>query len=167
MYSGRLALPRALYRVRQFSKFCRASVSKAEQRVAAEQLGESLFPLFMKMALPDQRHCLDVYHSLRDSDCDDPEMLTAALIHDVGKSNVGIWQRVAYVLLRQLAPRQLRSIASNGTGWRVGLSSLHYHEKAGGQLAKAAGASDAIVQLISGDSADIRKTTLRAVDDSC
>ena len=103
MYSGRLALSRALYRVRQFSKFCRASVSEAEQRVAAEQLGESLFPLFMKMALPDQRHCLDVYHSLRGSHCDDPEMLTAALIHDVGKSNVGIWQRVAYVLLKTVS----------------------------------------------------------------
>ena len=167
MYSGKLAPSRALYRFRQFSKFCRATVSKAEQRIAAEQLGESLFPLFMKMALPDQRHCLDVYHSLRTNGCDDPEMLTAALIHDAGKRNVGIWQRVAYVLLKQLAPRQLHRIASNGTGWRVGLSSLHYHEKVGGQLAKAAGASDDIVHLISGDSADIRKTTLRAVDDSC
>ena len=167
MYSGSLTLVQARCRVRQFFKSCRASVSKAEQRVAAEQLGDSLFQLFMKMALLDQRHCLDVYHTLRGSGCDDTELLTAALIHDVGKRNVVIWQRVAYVFLKQLAPRQLRRIASNGTGWRAGLSSLHYHEEVGSQLAKAAGASDVVVQLINGDGPDTRRTTLRAVDDSC
>lgn len=154
--------PRPLYRARQFFASLRPRIGDDKRREAIAYLGEGQSPLFEAMALPDQRHCLDVFQALRRQGHDDRDLLTAALLHDVGKENARLGQRVAYVLLQALSPRLLARLAGGG-----GLAVLHRHAERGARLAAAAGASDAVVRLIRGDPADPRSALLQAADDSC
>ena len=151
--------PRPLYRARQFFASLRPRIGDDERREAIAYLGEGQSPLFEAMALPDQRHCLDVFQALRRQGHDDRDLLTAALLHDVGKENARLGQRVAYVLLQALSPRLLARLP--------GLAALHRHAERGGGLAAGAGATEAVVRLIRGDPADPRSALLQAADDSC
>lgn len=152
--------PRPLYRARQFFAALRPRISDEELDEARVYLDEGLWPLFESMALPDRRHCLDVFQALRRQGHADRDLLTAALLHDVGKENIRLWQRVAYVLLEALSPRLPERLSG-------GLAALHRHAQRGAVLAAAAGASEAVVGLIRGDPADPRSVLLRAADDSC
>jgi len=138
------------------------------QRLNAEQQR-----LFYAMTARDQRHCLDVFHALERETHSDPELLLAALLHDVGKGPVRLWHRVAYVLIRALSPRLLRRLASdNGSGWRQALASFSDHSRRGAVLVEATGAPEAVVLLVRLHSgaeiaADPRVALLRAADESC
>jgi hypothetical protein len=50
----------------------------------------ALFALFQRMARSEQQHALHVMQFLRASGYDDPDLLTAALLHDAGKSRYGM-----------------------------------------------------------------------------
>lgn len=153
---------RPLYRARQFFAALRPRISNEELDEARAYLDEGLWPLFESMALPDRRHCLDVFQALRRQGHADRDLLTAALLHDVGKGrNIHLWQRVAYVLLEALSPRLLERLAGGG------LAALRRHAERGARLAAAAGANEAVMGLIRGDAADPRSDLLRAADDSC
>ncbi len=164
-------LSRALYRARQFREALHPTVSPAEQREAAETLGRGLAPLFASMQPRDQRHCFDVYRSLRRRGCGDREILQAALLHDAGKgrlagAHIRLWHRVAYVLLEASAPRLLGRLARD----RNAFACLHNHPARGAALAQAHGASPAVVELIARheehDAANERLQLLRAADDA-
>lgn len=165
---------RALYRARQFREALRPTMSAAEQREAEETLGPDLAPLFASMQRRDQRHCFDVYASLRRPRSDrggDQEILQAALLHDAGKgrlagAHVRLWHRVAYVLLEAASPGLLHRLARD----RNAFACLHNHPARGAALAQAHGASPAVVDLIARheqhDAADERLHLLRAADDA-
>lgn len=165
------SVSRALYRSRQLLSALRPRLRPDERAEARALLGEALFPLFRSMSPRDQRHCLDVFRALRARGCRDAHLLTAALLHDVGKGRlagppVRLWHRVAFVLLAALAPRLLDR-------WRGGgLATLRRHAQRGAELAARAGAPPAVVELIRrheecGQGADPRLRLLRAADDSC
>lgn len=162
------SLSRSLYRARQFFAALRPRLDGAEREEAAAVLGEGLLPLFESMARRDQRHCLDVYHALGKRGCRDREVLTAALLHDVGKGRlagpqVRLWHRVAYVVLAAAAPLLTR-LAGGGLG------TLHRHSQRGAELAAAAGASRTVVELIrrheAADAAGDELRWLQAADDA-
>lgn len=163
---------RALYRARQFLSSLHPRIDAAERAQAAALLGQRLAPLFDSMSARDQRHCLEVFRALRAQGCADPDLLVAALLHDVGKGRldsptVRLWHRVAYVLLDALAPSLLDRWARWG-----GLGTIHRHAARGADLVAAAGAPPAVVELIRHhegptEGADQRLRLLRAADDSC
>lgn len=157
--SGR-APARALYRSRQFFGALRPRVDPALRDEAFGLLREPERHLFQSMTPRDQQHCLAVYRRLRESfpgkDHDDPDLLTAALLHDAGKGRTALWHRVAYVLLQGAAPVLLRRIARPGDGpsskdWRATLYRCLHHEALGAQLARAAGCSERTAALIRGE----------------
>ncbi|NJN17941.1 MAG: hypothetical protein HC822_17545 [Oscillochloris sp.] len=94
------------YRVRQFTAALHAQVTPAELAEVAAQLSPAELGLFRAMARYDQRHCFDVYGTLRGAGYQDPLLLRAALIHDCGKcDDLGRplalpWYVVATVLKR-------------------------------------------------------------------
>ena len=158
---------RPLYRARQFVAALHPRLDAAERDEARALLGERLFALFGSMERRDQRHCLDVYRRLGDSGCADADLLAAALLHDAGKGRlagprVRLWQRVVYVLLEA---------ASTGVLERAGggLGVLHRHAEVGAELAAAAGASPAVVEMIGEherrEGQDERQRQLRHADD--
>ena len=129
-----------------------------------------MMPLFESMPERDQRHCLDVYETLRASGCDDREVLAAALIHDAGKGSltgarVRLWHRVAYVLLENAPPPLMRAAA----GQNRGIDVLQKHGDKGVELAQEFGASPEIVWLLaemeSEGALDERVAMLKAADE--
>jgi len=106
--------------------------------------------LFAGMPRQDQRHGLDVLYGLRERGADASELLAAALLHDVAKSEgVGTWHRVFAVLVRALRPEWLGRLASpDPTSWRFPLWLQLRHAQRGAELAEAAGCDAATVRLI-------------------
>lgn len=165
-------LKRPAYRVGQFLGALRPTVSEDEREAVVPLLSPELLDLFLTMSVRDQRHCLDVYYSLRTADCEDYDLLRAALLHDAGKGrvtgySVRLWHRVAYVTLRSVAPCLLATAAAHSRGLNIMLQ----HAELGGTLAEARGASPAVVDLIrrheGAHTEDIRLRMLQAADDSC
>jgi hypothetical protein len=107
--------------------------------------------LFATMSLNDQRHSLTVYRALRARGCDDPEMLTAALLHDSGKGGgrVRFWVRPPVVLLKAFAPGVLAWLARDDHSWfRRPFYNAWRHAEIGADLAAAAGLSERVATLI-------------------
>ena len=163
---------RSLYRTRQFFGSFRPRIHDDDRDGAATVLGERLWPLFESMSPRDQKHSIDTFRLLKAQGCVDSELLSAALLHDVGKgrlagARVRLWHRVAYVLLAVGAPALLRRL-TNGRG---GLANLHHHSERGAVVAEALGVGPATVELIrrhhEDDITDERLAMLRAADESC
>ena len=104
----------------------------------------------------DRRHGLDVFYTLRSAGQAQPDLLAAALLHDVGKSvhegrRLWLWQRVLIVLLAALRPGQVEALAAAGADprdWRH-LFFVHvHHPRQGAELALAAGCSSLTATLI-------------------
>lgn len=142
-------LARARYRSRQFFDALRADVGEADRARVARYLSPEQQRLFYSMALRDQRHALDVLDALERQGHGDEALLAAALLHDVGKGPIRLWERVAFVLLKAASPRLLERAASeDGAGWRRTLWRSLHHAERGADLAEASGASPETVRLI-------------------
>jgi hypothetical protein len=123
------------------------------------------------MQVSDQRHCLDVYRWLQNRGCNDPDTLTAALIHDAGKGRLAggrirLWHRVMYVLLAP-APSLLAAFARASHG----MTALVAHGEVTVRLAAEHGAPEGVLRLLHELDGRLptgeRGTLLQAADDSC
>lgn len=144
------------YRVQQFIRATGASIRREE--VEETLLGRYLPPqaasLFRSMPRYDQQHALRVLATLQQGGHDDPDLLAAALLHDVGKSvprrdRSRLWHRVAAVLMRALQPGLLARIGRDEPGsWRRPFYLQQNHAALGAELAQQARCSEATVNLI-------------------
>jgi hypothetical protein len=125
--------------------------------------------LFASMARNDQRHSLTVYRALRERGCTDPEMLSAALLHDSGKGSerVRLWVRPTVVLIRASMPRALFWLVHDDRSWwRRPFYNAWHHAEVGADLAASAGLSERTVLLIrTHHQPDGPAAELHAVDD--
>lgn len=101
---------RLLYRLKQGVLALMAPVRRVDLGEAAEVLSPSLLALFMRMRKSEQLHCLRVMRRLRKRGHDNQHLLTAALLHDVGKSrcSFGFFARAWVVVGSRLFPRRAR-----------------------------------------------------------
>jgi len=166
-----MSLGRAAHLVRRFLRALKARVNPAERQVIADNLTPAQQRLFWAMMVEDQRHSLDVFYTLQRRGCQDRDLLLAALLHDVGKGEVRLWQRVLYVLLRAGPSGVLSRLAQpKGTGWRRALASINEHGRRGAALAQETGAPPAVVELIRNHQrehlSDRRAALLRTAEES-
>lgn len=166
-----MSMAKAAHLVRRFLRALTARVDPAEREIVAANLTPAQQQLFWAMMVQDQRHSLDVFYTLQRRGCQDRDILLAALLHDVGKGHIRLWQRVVFVLLQSGAPGLLRRLAQpNGTGWRRAMASLKNHGFRGAALAQEAGTSPAVVELIRNhqriDGSDSRAALLRTAEES-
>ncbi len=140
-----------MYRVSQFFRALVAWVPKRELGLLSEYLTPPQAELFLRMPRSDQRHGLDVFHTLRRKQHHDHDLLTAALLHDVGKSGgqLRLWHRVLIVLISALRPELLNRLASDEPrNWRYPFFVHQHHPELGAELAQATGCSPVTVELI-------------------
>jgi putative nucleotidyltransferase with HDIG domain len=101
----------------------------------------------------DRAHHLRVYQLLVKSGHSDPDLLRAALLHDIGKADEAgrahIGHRTMRVLLHLVGRRWLHRLATQrGAGPRHGLYLALHHARLGASLALAAGATERCCDLI-------------------
>ncbi|MCS6801716.1 MAG: HD domain-containing protein [Chloroflexota bacterium] len=143
-----MTLGRAVYRTRQFAAYTLGGWGKVDDASAVAALPPPLAALFRSMDAAARRHHLAVYRRLRARGCDTPEVLAAALLHDIGKGRVSPLERTAYVLASRVGPWLVRRLAGDGRrGWRA-LYRLAHHPAIGAALVQAAGGSERVVWLI-------------------
>ena len=151
MNRTRHSIGAAVSRVRQFLAALRARVSDDEMAVLERHLAPSQQDLFRAMSPINQRHCLDVFNNLLRRGHTDPDLLRAALLHDVGKRGIRLWHRVAGVLLEAFWPTLLEKLAVNRPqSWLYGFYVYQYHADLSAELAERSGCSPSVVELIRG-----------------
>lgn len=138
-----------LIRWKQFTASLRCWPDRRADEDLRRLLGdEAQWRLVARLAAFDRRHLLDVHNRLVAAGHSDPELLRAALLHDIGKADergrVGSPHRVVRVLLRRVSPRLSRRIVSIS----YGLFLAEHHAALGASLARDAGVSERCCTLI-------------------
>lgn len=141
-----------LYRTRQFWLALRASaLSDEDQALVDDVLTPAQRGLFARMQLSEQHHGLRVLKMLREQGETDPDLLTAALLHDVGKSRyrLRVWERVLIVLGRAFFPERVQRWGQIPLSrWNRAFVVAEQHPNWGARRALEAGCSPVAVNLI-------------------
>ena len=139
------------YRVWQFWQSLKRSPGDHDWNAASKILSRVEVDLIKQLPAADQNHSLRVFHCLISQGEDDPDLLKAALLHDLGKIRHPLrrWERVFAVLLSWIFPRRVKEW---GEGTPVGLRRplviIRQHPRWGAKLAQAAGSNPRTVWLI-------------------
>jgi hypothetical protein len=97
--------------------------------------------------MADRRHGLDVAATLRREGVGERDVLVAALLHDAGKGDIGVWPRVVHSLGEWAGPWVVR-VVRRVPGFADPLDRLARHAESSARLAEAAGCSPRTVTLI-------------------
>lgn len=157
MTSGRIG-----YRLRQFWSALYAKPSGGDLDKVSSLLTPAQMALFSQMHRSEQAHSIQVMAAVSRASQgipDEPrkDLLTAALLHDVGKSRfpVRLWERVIIVLSKAFLPGQVRrwgvgqpSGEGQPSGWRRAFVVAQQHPAWGAQMAEEVGASPMAAALI-------------------
>lgn len=161
-----------MHRVNQFVAHVRARVTPDEAALAHRVLPAPLADRFDGMPVADRRHALDVAGRLLAAGHDDPDLLAAALLHDVAKGHrMRLWHRIAGVLLEAFAPAVLRRLASpDPDSWRHPFHLYLHHAELSAHVVTTAGGSARTAAFIrgtaSGDDARLQRALTDADDAS-
>jgi hypothetical protein len=135
----------ALHRVGQFWRHASAAVTPADRRRAEALLGPSLAPFLFELPVNDQRHGIDVLHTLLRIDPQaGPVLQQAALLHDIGKqgSRFSVIDRSLTVFLKATWPRSLRLLVRIVPRFGARLEVYQDHARLGAERLRAAGATE-------------------------
>ncbi len=139
------------------------------QRIIETYLTGPERALFNTMTSADRRHCVDLYEQLQRDGHRDPDLLRAALLHDVGKATarIPVAVRVVYTLAALLSPRAADWLAFSDVGWRRPFFVVTHHARLGADAALLAGSGSKVADLIAGHGArgtDVLSQTLYDYD---
>jgi hypothetical protein len=148
---------RIVYRV---SQFWNTLSHKAEPGLLEEvqrQLTPPQTQLFKRLQPSEQMHALTIWRKLLHQGDAQPDLLVAALLHDVGKLRfpLALWQRVLVVLAKAILPRKAQAWGNLLPGgweelpaWRKAFVVAEHHPRWGAELARHAGVSPLAEYLI-------------------
>jgi hypothetical protein len=122
--------------------------ARAEVAEVLDATEQKLFDLFSRA---DQWHSYRVLRCLRDAGYNHPDLLTAALLHDIGKTKcpLSIWDRTVIVVGGALFPTQVKRWETGSLdSWRRPFVARAFHPEWGADMAAAAGTRPAVVELI-------------------
>jgi len=142
---------RLAYRTRQFLNALPGSQSRAENGTLLLHLSPSQIVLFRRMHSSEQAHAYRVLERLYAAGQTDTDLLTAALLHDVGKVLVplSLLDRVVIVLGKRFFWRRTgRWSEESPSRLRRPFIVAEHHPEWGADLAEQTGASSRTVSLI-------------------
>jgi hypothetical protein len=135
-------------KVRQAGRHVFGRVSTEERDELEGWLSDPQLVLFDSMHRADQRHGLDVVVTLRGAGHADPELLTAALLHDCSKGPATrLPHRVAWSLGERYGEGVTDALARI-PGFGAAFERLRHHADDSARLALDAGCSDRTAELI-------------------
>jgi hypothetical protein len=163
----------AVYRFRQGVRALTSWFSAADDSLAQQHLPPDLFVLYRKMRRTERQHSLRVLQQLIENGETQPDLLTAALLHDVGKTRAPFFlpEKVLVVLVKAAAPKRMQQWGSGPAhGWRRPFAVSVQHPTWGAEMVAAAGGSPLAVELIRRHAEPASETdhllrALQAVDD--
>jgi putative nucleotidyltransferase with HDIG domain len=164
----------AAYRFRQGARALAAWLRPVDDTQAEPYLSPALLALYRRMRRSERQHSLRVLHNLLAAGHTDPDLLVAALLHDVGKTRTSFFlpEKVLVVLVKAVAPGLYRRWGSGARrGWRRPFAVSVQHPAWGAEMVAAAGGSPRAVELIRHHADDLGTGTdpllraLQAVDD--
>jgi hypothetical protein len=142
---------RLVYRTRQFWNALPVPRKPVETSALLPHISPTQITLFRRMQRSEQTHALHVLNLLKAAGQTAPDLLSAALLHDVGKVlfPLSLFDRVLIVLGKAFFPRQTRRW-SKGTPekYRLPFVVAARHPEWGADLAGQAGASPRTMELI-------------------
>lgn len=142
---------RIKYRATQFWKALSTGPSLEQITKARNILTPQLMGLFLTMQPSEQAHSLKILEELEQQGHVQPDLLTAALLHDVGKTRypLRIWERVEIVIAKFCFPKKVEAWGrGDALGWKRPFVVAVQHPAWGADAAAAAGASPLSVDLI-------------------
>lgn len=142
---------RIRYRVGQFWKALFVRPTQEQMALARRVLSPASWELFLKMQPGEQAHSLEILEGLLAQGETDPDLLTAALLHDVGKIRypLRVWERALVVIGKALFPEKVRQLGmAQPVGWKRAFVVAENHPAWGAEMAAEAGASPAAIEII-------------------
>ena len=140
------------YRLQQFRQDLLAGpLTPAAWEMVTAVLTEREQQLFRQFLHSDQWHSVRVAMTLQNAGHDQPDLLAAALLHDVGKTRVAlsVLDRSLIVLVQKLFPPRVAVWGSGEpVGWKRPFVVKMQHPAWGAQMAAAAGSSPSVIALI-------------------
>ncbi len=146
-----LSWQQMLYRTRQFFFGLTARPAAEDLAQARRILSAPQMALFLQMQPGEQAHSLLVMRKLLAQGETDSHLLTAALLHDVGKirGRLRIWERSLIVIGKDLFPARVKAWGRGALrGWQRAFVIAEQHPEWGASLAQEAGVSPQAVALI-------------------
>jgi hypothetical protein len=114
-------------------------------------LSSELFALYRRMRRSERQHSLRVLQMLLDAGHTHPDLIVAALLHDVGKIQKPFFllEKVLVVLVKAFLPALYwRWGSGSAQGWRRPFAVSVQHPAWSADLVRAAGGSDLAAELI-------------------
>ena len=148
---------RIRYRLHQLWQALGATTNPDDQELVRGILSPELAELFFRMQPSEQVHSLNVLHKLEEQGERNSDLLTAALLHDVGKIRIPLhlWERGWIVLVKTATPaladrwgNQALPVDGKLTWWKRSLQVAMQHPAWGAELVGRAGASAKVQDLI-------------------
>lgn len=148
-----MSFDRLRYRVGQGVRHLINQTDPVVDTALQQLVNSAQWALLARLAPADRIHLLRVHRELVRMGHHDPDLLRAALLHDVGKADddvtVKLTHRVLNVLISAFAPSLSHRIARENGGWiRHGMHLTHFHPALGAELVRLTGASERTCWLI-------------------
>lgn len=142
----------ARYRVWQFWRLVSKRISPEQQAEVRGWLTPPLFAAFSQLNPAEQHHAYNVRATLVAQGQTEPDLLLAALLHDVGKSQMplAVWEKVAIVLGNRFFPQTAIAWGNRQpvTWWRRPFINACQHPAWGAEMVKVAGGPPLVVELV-------------------
>jgi len=144
-------LANIVYRLKQFGLATFSRPSVIQLQMARQLLSAPEYELFQQLQPSEQAHSLRVCSDLQAGGNTHPDLLRAALLHDIGKIRypLRLWERVWIVLGGALFPKVSAGWAGGKqTFWRRPFTAKHRHAAWGAEIVEEIGSSPLTVRLI-------------------
>ncbi len=141
----------AAYRLQQGLRALGSWLRPVDDAAAARYLSPPLYALYRQMRRSERLHSLRVLRALLAEGHTQPDLLAAALLHDVGKSRhpFSLPEKMLVVLVKAFAPRRYaRWGRSTPRGWLRPFAVSLQHPAWGAEMVEQAGGSSLTVTLI-------------------